>query len=72
MFGDEIKIHCGSRGGETRNEGYTAAHVDQGRAVIDDGGHPCWKRAGKTTVSLPPERRLSKETALETCTENKR
>lgn len=70
VFGDEIKIHSGSPGGGVRTEGYTSAHLDQERAVIDDGGHPCWKRPGKATVSPSPERCLSKETALETYTEN--
>lgn len=56
MFGDEIKIHSGSRGGGTCNEGYTAtAHLDRERAVIDDDSQSCWKCAGKARLSVTPE-----------------
>lgn len=70
VFGNEIKIHSGGRGGGTCSERYTAAHLDHERAVIDEGSHQCWICSGKAAVSVTPERCLSKETAFKTCTEN--
>lgn len=59
-FGDEIKIHRGS-GGEGE-EGTLHSRTRGQRAWRN------WWCAVKATVSVSPERCLSKETALETCT----